>query len=603
MRWIAVVAASLLACSPPLEVATARLSLRDLPSCALAGQPPLQVRATGDFPSERREIDRGVPGVLDAFPPDTRWLAIESGEGQARAGSLVALTGQDQDVEALLLPLGRSCPLGDVLVAAPAGAALAALSGGGLLIAGGTQFEGTAATAHAAVLPPGAALARTVEQGMLLRRAGATATAVGARVVVAGGGPDDRGSAHDAFEVYDEASGAFDIAQSANLSGGPRREHGAVRVPDGRVLLVGGVSEVGAEPLASAELIELDAGDSTLLDARLGVARNAPQVLLLDSGTVLVALGRDEEGQPVAEVERFDLDALQFEAAAMLPVHEEAAVAVLEGDRVAYVGCSGSDEEPAECELWWLLPDGVDFAAVQSTLEPDALAREGLRGLVDLRAASLGDGRLLVTGRDRSDSVERRAFVIDPNEPAIERVDASRVPERLVALADGVIAELDPAGASLRRPHVQSELDDPAEALLGPGPLAVALDAAERWRRDGAELEARQDARIDLPRLRFAAVRVELDVRGAAWLLLEPEAAPPVEVAVTADHIGIGVADCTLERADGRAIAIARESDRITLVSGDRSKRCRATELGGRIGVAVRAVAHARIHALRVVRR
>ena len=250
MRRIGVLAASLLACSPPLEVSVARLSLAELPSCELEPGERLQLRATGDFPSQQQQVNRAAVAVLDAFPPDTRWLAVEAGSGARRAGALVELTGGDQEASVLLLPLGRSCPLGDPLVAAPPGAALAALSDGGLLITGGKQSSDTAASAHAAVLPPGAALARTVAQGMLLRRAGATATAtatgVGGRVVVAGGGPDERGPAHDTFEIYDQAGGAFDIAQSANLSGGPRREHGAARLPDGRVLLAGGVSRSAA---------------------------------------------------------------------------------------------------------------------------------------------------------------------------------------------------------------------------------------------------------------------------------------------------------------------------------------------------------------------
>lgn len=602
MRRTCVLAVGLLACGPAPEVATARLLLRALPSCELAPAEQVTVRASGDFPSELRQVDLAAPDALDGFPPDTRWLAIESSAGGERAGSLIARGSGDQLANALMLPLGRSCPLGDPLAAAPPGAALAPLPGGGLLIAGGRPSGGSAATAQVAVLPPGAALARAVPQGMLLRRAGASATPLGERVVIAGGGADERGPAHDSFEVYEQARDAFDLAQSANLSG-PRRDHGAARLPDGRVLLAGGVTEVGAQPLASAELIELGAGDSSALERGLRSARTSPHVLVLDDGSVLIALGLDARGEPVTEVERFDPEQLSFVHAGQLPAHPQAAVVALEGGLIAYVGCSPPDVLAATCELVWLLPDGERWVAAPAALEPAALASAGLNGLLDLRAVALGDGRLLVTGRDLWDDVERRAFVIDPNVPAIERADASRVPDGLITLADGAIVEIDAAGASLRRHDVQSELDDPPDPLrLGPDAFSVVLDAAERWSSQEDGLVAVSDARIDLPRLRFAALRVELELDGEARLLLEPDAAPAVAIEIDPDRLSLG--ECSLERGATRAVAIERDGERVTLESDGRTRGCSAARpLGDRVGIALRAVANTHLRALRVVRR
>jgi hypothetical protein len=603
MRRICVLAGLLLGCSPSPEVATARLVLRALPSCELAPDGEVTVRASGDFPSVQQHADPGTATTLDEFPPDTRWLAIESNAGGERAGSLVALAGGDQLASALMLPLGRSCPLGDPLLAALPGAALAALPSGGLLIAGGQEQDGTAAVAHAALLPPGAALARAVPRGMLLRRAGASATAVGTRVVIAGGGADKRGPAHDTFEVYDQASDAFDTALSANLVGGPRRDHGAALLPDGRVLIAGGVAELDGEPLASAELIELAGDDSRELDEGLVFARTAPQLLTLDDGTLLVAFGHDAQGMPVRDVERFDPDGQRFEPLdLLLPDHPYSAVAPLEGRRVAYVGCSDPNVLAATCELHWLLPEGEGFALAASTLDPPALARAGLSGLLDVRAAALGDGRLLVTGRVQWDAVPRRAFVIDPSVPSVERADASRVPDRLMALADGAIAEIAGDGASLRRQDVQSELDDPPDPLpLGPG-SPLALDAAERWsQRDGTlQANAPGPARFDVPRLRFAAVRVELDVEGEAFLLLEPAGSAAIEIRVLHDRLSLR--GCSLERTGAGAIAIERDGERVTLHSEDRTRSCSAASLGDRVGIALRAAPQTRIRALRIVR-
>lgn len=603
---LAICAASLVACTPAPEVATARLTLAEIPGCELGESDGLLLRATGDFPMQEQPLEDGVPQAFDAFPPDTRWLVIEALGGHTRAGSLVKLSGRDQDARALILPLGHSCPLGDPTIRAFPGAATAPLPGGGLLIAGGRDSRGMA-TAIATVLAPGESFARQVPDGMLLRRAGASATVVGTAVVVAGGGPDvngggrdEAGPAHDTFEVYDTERNTFDGGQSARLSAGPRRDHGAARLQDGSVLLVGGVPAANGEPLGGAELIELGAGASTTLGAVLNRPRVAPEVLVLGSGTVLIALGRagySVDSDPVREVERFDPVADSFETVTLLPARDEGALAALEGDRLLYVGCNRA----SACDLTWLLPEDDHFIQVQSNA-PELI------GLDSLRALALRDGRVLVAGRERATPMTRRAFLVDPNTASISTALASRAPERLIALEDGTIAELDEAGASLRREELRSEFDDAHAVPIDDGlatfsPTSardVALDVATRWEQGESALLALEDARFDVPFLRFADVQIELELEGRVHLLLEPDAFPSFEIAIGAEQVAAW--DCRLVPDGNGRILIVRRGTEITLRSTNQEKHCTAPALDGHIGIALRVAAHARVRRLRIER-
>ncbi|MFI5309492.1 MAG: hypothetical protein ACHQ53_19200, partial [Polyangiales bacterium] len=449
--WIA---GGLIACAPAPRITTARLSVAQLPSCELGSGQQLSLRATGDFPAQSKGLGglgKGAEVALDTLPLSTQWLALEAEQGMAHAGGLVALPGgQDLDRSVLMLPLGRSCPLGDPLARAPTGAAVAALADGSLLIAGGEDENG-AATTNAVVLPAGSALVQQVPGGMLLSRADATATRVDTGVVVVGGGPDGT-----TFEVYDAELGRFDRGRSGHLASGPRRAHGAVRLLDGRVLVVGGQTEVSGEALGTAELIDPIAGKAEVVESTLNFARVAPSLLVLDSGIVLVALGTDgasPDAPAVPNIERFDPRSSRFAPLeATLPTHERAAVAALEGDRVAYLGCDSGD---AGCQLALALPQSGDFdvVALEGDLGPDALAAAGLQDLEQIRLLALHDGTLLVTGRKRGPPVARQAFLIDLSSPAITAVpDAiSRVPDVLLALEDGTLTELDALGVSLGR--------------------------------------------------------------------------------------------------------------------------------------------------------
>jgi hypothetical protein len=586
------------ACAADPHTTTATLELQTLPSCELSRTAPLALRASGDFPSVAQPFEAKHAFSFDDFPPDTRFLAVEAGTGVQRAGGMLPLSGGDMQRALWMLPFGRSCPLGDPFAVVTEGTALAPLPDGGLLFAGGRDDRGEG-SASARVLAPGAALVTEVPDGMLLRRVGASATPVAEGVLVVGGSPDN------AFELYSSRLGRFDRARSNNLVSGPRRDHGALALSDDRVLVAGGVSELGAEALSSAEIIDVASGRAHATDGELISARVRPSLLALDSGMLLVALGneRSEPGSAlVRDLERFDAKHERFEPISVrLPEHASAAVVALPGDRVAFVGCDAAD---VPCEIALLLPSGDgDSEFVQ--VAPEFLSRDwfedsaGLRGLTQLRLLALHDGRVLVTGHGPS-APARRGFIIDFDEPTIESyAQLSRVPDALLELADGSRIEADASGLSLAREDTQSAFDD-AAPIVAAGNTTLAFDTAERWRLDGDGLLALEPARADLPRLRFADVRIEIALSGKGAVLLAPDGAPPIEVMLGESQLALG--DCALAHARGDAIAIERHRDQVVLHSGKHAQQCSAAGLGERIGLALHADRHTRVTRLLVER-
>lgn len=453
---VALLLGSGLGCNVEPRVQTVSVSLDEVPSCPLARAEALSATALGDFPPETVPLDPSRPSIaLDDLPFSTRALGFLGSFGQVEASSLVLLDARARagaPLSALLLPHGRSCPLGDPLAFARPGAALAALPWGGLLIAGGLGAD-ELAESGARVLPAGGLLVEQVADGMLLRRAFASATAGDDAVLIAGGVAEQGALAHDTFEVFERDRAVFARERSQKLRGGPRMRHGALRLRDGRVLLVGGQTQLDGAPLATAELIDLETGQAAPVAGELSVARIEPTLVRLGAGALVLG-GHDADGAPVLDVEVFDAERGSFRVLPLaLSAHVEQVFAALPDERVAVLGCDVADgaASNAGCELFVLPTDAA--GADELTSEPVAVDfdAEAPAGLRKLRMLAFADGRLLLTAEDPSDVIARRAFVIDLGRGRIERRDATRVPAALVRLFDDSVAELDAFGASLRR--------------------------------------------------------------------------------------------------------------------------------------------------------
>ena len=164
------------------------------------------------------------------------------------------------------------------------------LADGRILIAGG--YDGRDARADAEIFDP--ATGRMTATGPLAAaRSGATGTLLAdGRVLVAGGGRPDREPrrALASAELFDPATGRF---TPAGTMAQERYKHGAVRLANGDVLIVGGsdIRDYGGK-LRSVERFDVAAGRfvpaGNLADPRFKIADG---LLLLPGNRVLVAAG------------------------------------------------------------------------------------------------------------------------------------------------------------------------------------------------------------------------------------------------------------------------------------------------------------------------
>ncbi|WP_156420386.1 MULTISPECIES: Kelch repeat-containing protein [unclassified Sphingopyxis] len=184
---------------------------------------------------------------------------------------------------------GRSVA-GPALAAPRNAPTVAALADGRILIAGG--YDGSDVRTDAEIFDP--ATGKLTRTGSLAAaRSGATGTLLtDGRILIVGGGRPDREPrrALASAEIFDPATGRF--AAAGNLAEG-RYKHGAVRLANGDVLVVGGsdIRDYGGK-LRSVERYDVAAGRFVpaghLADPRFKIGDG---LLLLPGGRVLVAAG------------------------------------------------------------------------------------------------------------------------------------------------------------------------------------------------------------------------------------------------------------------------------------------------------------------------
>src|SRR6201994_2200406 len=183
------------------------------------------------------------------------------------------------------IPTGTWAPAGNGthLSAPRAGAAAVQLQDGRLLITGGD--DGSGAVANADIYDTSGNFLAAAP--MNAARSQHTATVLPDGTVLVAGGVGSRGASISSAEVYNPATNKW--STTANLLLAPRSGHTATALPDGTVLLAGGDSS--GTPLSSLEIYNPADGTSAAVQGSLSSPRELHAAAALQNGDVIFVGG------------------------------------------------------------------------------------------------------------------------------------------------------------------------------------------------------------------------------------------------------------------------------------------------------------------------
>jgi Bacterial Ig-like domain/Kelch motif/Galactose oxidase, central domain len=263
------------------------------------------------------------------------------------------------------------------------------LLNGDVLVTGGRATPGGAAMDSAEVFYPSLGPTTTgtiADTNGMMTTARADHVAVrlyDGRILVVGG--QGASGLLASAELYDPATGMFTATGSMGTSGTARRGAAAALLLSGEVLVAGGVGTTGA-PLKTTEIY--DPATGTWTDGPdMDTARTGAEAVVLGAGRVLIPGGLDGASEALATAELYDPETGSFLATVDL---DEAryghSVTRMRDGRVLLAGGMAS---PPKFTLESFDPETDSFAAATAEL---TTARDGHS------AAELGDGRILLFG-------------------------------------------------------------------------------------------------------------------------------------------------------------------------------------------------------------
>lgn len=189
----------------------------------------------------------------------------------------------------------------------------------------------------------------------------------------------------------------------------PRPECSWTQLPDGRLLLVGGI---GAENMTSAAFFDPKNGAFHPAPGTLKTKRCMHSAVLLPDGKVLLVGGLGEHGEPwPLSLERYDPATGRSEILGQLPTGAAHAPAVLLADGSVFVAALGSGEAFGA----WFDPR---TRQVQVIGNPEAMP------MAEASAVRLDSGKVLVTGWGGPEG--SNAFLFDPATHALTPVHPMR---------------------------------------------------------------------------------------------------------------------------------------------------------------------------------
>jgi Big-like domain-containing protein/galactose oxidase-like protein len=230
------------------------------------------------------------------------------------------------------------------------------LKNGNVLVVGGfgntSECQGVGAQAQntAELYDPGKN-AFSMTGSMSFPRGGHTATPLtDGRVLIAGGGDQGVGGTGSATaELYDPDSGAFTQSGSMTVA---RFRHTATLLPDGRVLITGGVPADSSVPTSTAELYDPATGAFTATGS-MTTAREQHTATLLNNGKVLITGGqspitRSSSLQLTAAAEIYDPSSGSFAPTGSMTEARNSHTATLLTDGTVLIAGGGNNSATAE---------------------------------------------------------------------------------------------------------------------------------------------------------------------------------------------------------------------------------------------------------------
>jgi len=310
---------------------------------------------------------------------------------------------------------------------------------------------------------------------MLEPRSGHTATLLpDGRVLIAGGMRGNQ-DFYKSAELYDPATGKFQLTGEMRQR---RVGHIAVLLRTGKVLVAGGwVGDGGTD---SAELYDPASGQFTLI-AKMTGPRGRPIATLLTNGDVLIAGGERRNNESLASAEIFHVKTLSFEPTGTMHHARISHTATLLSDGRVLIAGGYADTIASSAELY----DPKSAAFVETGSMGTARCKH--------TAGLLPDGRVLIAGGSESrdwDHNLNSAEIYDPHTgkfvPASPMSDSRfKLPDEAVQLPSG---KLLVAGGSR-----QVEVFDPSNGKF----MMAAGQMSEPWHfmtetrlRDGSVLLA-----------------------------------------------------------------------------------------------------------------
>jgi Galactose oxidase, central domain/Kelch motif len=310
---------------------------------------------------------------------------------------------------------------------------------------------------------------------MLEPRSGHSATLLPDGKVLIAGGMRRNQDFYKSAELYDPATGKF---QPTGEMKERRVGQVAVLLPSGKVLVAGGW--VGQGGTDSAELYDPATGKFTLI-AKMTNPRGRPSATLLSNGDVLIAGGERRDNESLASAEIFHASTLTFQpTGAMHHARISHTATLLKDGRVLIAGGYG-DRVDAGAELYD--PKSGSFTAIGNMGSARCKHTAGL----------LPDGRVLIAGGSDTRGWDRNLNSAEIYDPRTEKFTAAspmndsrfKLPDEAVQLPSGGLLV---AGGSK-----EAEIFDPAGGKF----VAVSGQMNDRWHymsetklRDGSVLLA-----------------------------------------------------------------------------------------------------------------